>query len=158
MSLYDCGNGMCQRVEKARAEMLGVSFDDRPQDLRNPKDIAGEKKPPLALIPPAANVCISRVLEHGAEKYGPFNWRGKTIGHMAYISAARRHLDAIIDGENFDPDSAELHWGHVAATAAIVIDAISLDRLNDDRPKPGAGAKLVRTIDTTHVGDGTELD
>lgn len=49
------------------------SFPQR--DAENPKDRIGIYKPPLHLIPPAAEILESWWMGLGAKKYGAFNWR-----------------------------------------------------------------------------------
>ena len=100
----------------------------------NPKTIYGEQKTPMDLVPPSAIRTEARVFKHGADKYGAYNWREKTVSSSVYYAAALRHLTAWWDGENRDPDSGEHHLAHVRACMAIVIDAAGLGRLNDDRP------------------------
>jgi hypothetical protein len=98
----------------------------------NPKDIAGSKKPQLALIPLQDDVAA--VYELGARKYGPFNWRYTPIGLHAYLNAILRHTQAVINGEDIDQESGKSHLAHVAATAMIVLDAKSVGTLKEDRP------------------------
>lgn len=99
----------------------------------NPKDVAGRSKPQLGLIPTGAMASVAQAMENGL-KYGPYNWRYKPIGHMAYLHAMLRHLQAVISGEDMDPESGAPHLAHVAATAMIVLDAKSVGTLNEDRP------------------------
>lgn len=101
----------------------------------NPKDVASRSKVKLAIIPPTAEVLCARVLQHGAEKYGYWNWRGEKIEYMGYLSAIRRHLSAIVSGEDVDPESGMPHIAHVMATASILIDAAAAKCIIDDRPK-----------------------
>lgn len=116
----------------------------------NPKDIAANKRVPLALIPPVSTVAVAKVLEHGAEKYGPFNWRETPVGTMTYLSAMQRHLSAFIDGEEFDPDSGMPHLAHIAAGAAILLDAKACGTLLNDRPVCGPGGKYIKAISNGH--------
>lgn len=103
----------------------------------NPKTIYGVEKPPLNLIPPIALVEESKAFGNGAEKYGPFNWREKTVSVSIYVAAAMRHLLAYWDGEDLAQDSKVHHLAHARACMAIVLDAGSLGKLNDDRPPKG---------------------
>lgn len=105
----------------------------------NPKDIAGQSKPQLHLIPAAALPVVARVMELGARKYGPYNWREKPIAHTAYISAAMRHLLAFLNGEDLDPESGQSHIAHAAAGLLILEDAMRVETAKDDRPKRAAG-------------------
>jgi hypothetical protein len=100
----------------------------------NPKDIAGSEKCPLWLIPSAAEIAEAWVMKHGADKYGPWNWREKGIHASAYISAIRRHLSAWADGEDWD-ESGKSHLAHIRATVGIMLDAEAHGKLIDDRPK-----------------------
>lgn len=103
----------------------------------NPKTEFGLKKPPLNLIPPIALVEESKAFGNGAEKYGPFNWREKTVSVSIYVAAAMRHLLAYWDGEDLAQDSKVHHLAHARACLAILLDAGSLGKLNDDRPPKG---------------------
>jgi len=111
---------------------------------KNPKDLAGSVKPPLSLVPMVAIVEESKVLRHGADKYGPYNWRSERIGVSAYVSATLRHLLSFADGETHDPESGLCHLAHARATLGILIDAMSLDAVIDDRPPRGAGPDALR--------------
>jgi len=110
----------------------------------NPKDAVGQLKPQLNLIPPSAQILESVVMALGAEKYGPFNWRESAVRSSIYVAAAMRHLLAWADGQNEDPESGVSHLAHVRACMGIVLDAQSLGKLEDDRPKQsGEAAKLI---------------
>lgn len=103
----------------------------------NPKDILAVNRVPLWLIPPTAKV--HQALGHldGAIKYGPYNWRDEAVSYMQYVSAAQRHLDDIIDGEDYAHDSQVHHAAHAIATLNIILDAMALGNLIDDRPTAG---------------------
>lgn len=112
----------------------------------NPKTAVGVTKAPLHLVPPAGVIAMAEAFKDGAAKYGPFNWRDKTVSSSVYYDAALRHLVAWWDGENHAPDSGVHHLGHAMACLAIVLDAGSIDRLNDNRPTAGAAARLLAEI------------
>lgn len=99
----------------------------------NPKDLIGASKPQLGLIPVGALTSVARVMELGAKKYGPYNWRSKSVRYMVYANAALRHLLAWIGGEDLDPESGEPHWAHMVACGLIVLDAMSVKNGIDDR-------------------------
>lgn len=86
----------------------------------DPKGLAGAAKPQLHLIPPVLNTETAKALACGAAKYGPWNWR--------------ENRDALIDGEDIDPESGAHHLGHVAAGCGIVLDARRQGTLIDNRP------------------------
>lgn len=106
--------------------------EDEPKPL-DPKGEAGAKKPQLQLIPPVLGVETAKALVNGA-KYGPWNWRHTPVEMMTYIGAMKRHIDALIDGEDIDPESGAHHLGHVAAGCGIVLDARKHGTLVDNRP------------------------
>lgn len=112
----------------------------------NPKQICGDKKPPVHLVPAAAICAIAEALGEGARKYGAFNWRDSPVETMTYIGGAMRHILAYIDGEDFDPDSAEgkSHLAGALASLAILVDAVESGCAIETRPPKGAGPRLVR--------------
>ena len=101
----------------------------------DPKGEAGSKKAQLQLIPPVLNTETARAFASGAAKYGVWNWRSNKVEMMTYLGAMRRHIDALLDGEDLDPESGAHHLGHVAAGCAIVLDAKKAGTLVDNRPK-----------------------
>lgn len=122
-----------------------------PKDLvgvlgTNPKDAFGNKKAPLHLIPSSPLARLAMVMKLGAKKYGPYNWREKDVRLTVYISAAERHLRAILDGESVDSESQMPHAAHVMACMAIIIDAMDTGNLIDDRPPPGKFAEVIAEL------------
>ena len=99
----------------------------------DPKGAAGKLKPQLQLIPPISNAETAKALKHGADRYGPWNWRTANVESMTYIGAIKRHLDAYLDGEDLDESGAH-HLGHIAASCAILLDAGKFGTLVDNRP------------------------
>lgn len=73
----------------------------------NPKHYAGQKKAPLHFVLPVAIIKESYVMRSGAEKYGEVNWRRTKIRRSDYLDAALRHLMAMIDGQDIDPESGQ---------------------------------------------------
>lgn len=112
----------------------------------NPKDLHGVKKPPLGLVPPAALILTAKAMQHGAEKYGPYNWREKAVRNTVYIDAAMRHLMRYLDGEDVDTDSGVPHVAHVAACMSILMDATEFGNLRDDRPIAGPASRLIHDL------------
>lgn len=108
----------------------------------NPKTAIGVTKVPLHLVPPSAKHYLALALADGARKYGPYNWRDASISVSVYKAALERHMDAFWDGEDFAPDSGLHHVAHAMACCALILDAMTLDRLNDDRPTRGASPGL----------------
>jgi hypothetical protein len=108
----------------------------------NPKTRFGIAKVPLHLVPPSAKHFLALALADGAVKYGPYNWRDTAISTSVYVAAAQRHLDAFWDGEDNAPDSGVHHIAHAMACMALMLDALTIDKLNDDRPTKGAAPML----------------
>lgn len=109
----------------------------------NPKTAFGVRKVPLHLIPPTGLVHEARAFADGAAKYGPYNWRDKTVSSSVYVGAALRHLLAWWDGQDTDPQSSVNHLGHARACLNILLDAQANGKLNDDRPPRGRTAELL---------------
>lgn len=105
-------------------------------DDANPKDILGASKPSMGLIPVGAMESVARVMELGAKKYGPYNWRSKKVKAMVYANAGLRHLFKWIGGESIDEESGQPHLAHCAACMLIVLDAMATGNLIDDRTWP----------------------
>ena len=118
-------------------------MSDSPEARMNPKDRIGLKKVPLHLLPTAGLIHEAMAMANGADKYGPFNWREKEVIATVYIAACQRHILAWLDGEECAADSGLHHLGHAKACLGIILDAEATDSLKDDRPAPGATARLL---------------
>jgi hypothetical protein len=103
----------------------------------NPKDLFGNKKVPLSLLAPVAQIEGSMAMEDGAYKYGPYNWREHPVQARIYIDALKRHVMSWEDGEEFSGDAQVHHLGHVIACASILLDAQMTGNLIDDRKPTG---------------------
>lgn len=114
----------------------------------NPKTIMGVQKVPLHLVPPSSTHYLALAFKDGATKYGPYNWRDKTVSSSIYVGAAKRHIDAWLDGENLSADAKVHHLAHAMACLAIILDAESVGKLNDDRPTKGAASRLQADFNT----------
>ena len=71
-----------------------------------------QEKPMLYLLPPKSLVEIGKVLTHGADKYGPENWRKVDDLQNRYTSAALRHIVAHMEGEKYDEETDLSHLAH----------------------------------------------
>jgi hypothetical protein len=120
-----------------------------PEDVKlqppNPKQAYGDKKVPLGLFPAAGIIYGALAFQLGAEKYGPYNWRDSAVEFMTYAHSSLRHLHAVIDGEDIDPESGKPHIGLAIAGLAILADAIETGNLIDNRPTAGAASRLLKT-------------
>jgi hypothetical protein len=110
----------------------------------NPKDLFGNKKLPLHLIPSTAQVAEALAMADGAGKYGPYNWRDKAVKASIYVAACKRHIDLWFEGQRVASDSGVHHLGHARACLGILIDAEANDCLVDDRPKPADLERLFK--------------
>lgn len=71
-----------------------------------------QAKLPMHLLDPLALEGLARVLQFGAIKYAPNNWR-KGLAWARLIGALLRHVFAIMRGELIDPESGLPHIDHV---------------------------------------------
>lgn len=73
------------------------------------------------------------VLTKGAEKYEERNWeRGMAWSNV--LSSLERHLAAIKKGEDYDPETGELHAAHIACNAHFLTAYYKIYPQGDDRP------------------------
>jgi len=128
------------RDELAKGSAVTNSLNEVPD--HNPKTRFGIAKVPLHLVPPSAKHYLALALADGARKYGPYNWRDTAISTSVYVAAAQRHIDAFWDGEDNAPDSGVHHIAHAMACMALMLDALTIGKLNDDRPTMGAAPML----------------
>ena len=155
----DCWEHECSRLWWSMIAALAPS-EDEDQDLmtehdlprifhpdgsaENPKDRIGAGKPPLHLIPPAAEILEAVVMGLGARKYGEYNWRTSKVRATVYIAAAKRHLAQWLDGQDDDPESGVSHLAHARACLGVLLDAIATGNVIDDRPTAGPAAELIQ--------------
>lgn len=66
----------------------------------------------------ALEPCV-RVLEFGAKKYSANNWK-KGLVESEVIDSMLRHLKAVLEGEENDPESGLPHIGHVQCNAMFL--------------------------------------
>jgi hypothetical protein len=110
----------------------------------NPKTQYGLAKPGISKVPPLSIFYIGQVMEVGAAKYGPMNWRKDHVSASVYYDAAMRHLMAWWDGQECDPETGHTHLAHAAANLCILIDAEYSYQLIDDRPLAGDAASFIK--------------
>lgn len=121
-------------------------------DATNPKQSQGASKLPLHLWPTTATALGCLGILEGREKYGLVNWRASKVVATIYVDAAKRHLDAWLEGEEQSPDSGNFHLGNALASIAILVDAQAHGTMVDDRPfTPTAGYRSLIEKLTPHV-------
>lgn len=74
----------------------------------------------------------TRVLEFGAKKYSPDNWR-KSGSWRKATDSALRHLLHAINGEKIDPESGLYHMDHFGCNLAFLIEFATYQTGTDDR-------------------------
>lgn len=115
----------------------------------NPKQMVGDTKAPLHLVPDSLTLLSSQAFAEGALKYGAFNWRAAGVQASTYKAAAERHIKKWFNGENRDPDSQVHHLANAIACLAIIADAEVSGMLNDDRPPKQDMGKLIAETEAT---------
>lgn len=92
-----------------------------------------------SLVPWESMAPVLRVLEHGAKKYSPDNWKRVPNARLRYENAIQRHLlgdgknsKGYLRGEKLDPETGENHLGHIIASALFLI---YFDQNPDKEPK-----------------------
>lgn len=85
----------------------------------NLKETTGKRR--WCLLPWRGAESVVRVMEHGADKYAPDNWRGN-MNVDKYLDAIQRHAQRIREGEWIDPDSGEPHVSHIAAVGMMLAE------------------------------------
>ena len=74
----------------------------------------------MELVPLEALEGIVKVLEYGAQKYAPDNWKKVPNAIESYRGALLRHLTKLQAGEEFDMESGLRHVDHIAANAMFL--------------------------------------
>jgi len=110
----------------------------------NPKDAFGDAKVPLGYVAPSSLFFQAQAMSIGAPEYGPYNWRVAKVQALVYLSAAYRHLTALLDGEDYDPKTGYHHGGFIQASIGIYLDAMVTGQLIDNRPVKGATGALLQ--------------
>lgn len=100
----------------------------------NPKQLYGDKKVPMGLVPASFMAHTATALLEGVLKYGAWNFRASPVEAMTYAHAAMRHIEKWVNGEECDPQSKVHHLGNAAACMAILLDTMAHGTLLDNRP------------------------
>lgn len=121
-----------------------------------------EGKPRVSIFPPIVHQCfimsrtpyrdlavaVSRVLEFGAKKYDLHNWKRSGSWHRCADSAVR-HVLAIIEGEEIDPESNLPHLDHFSCNVCFLLEFESYQTGEDDRWKGYQKPNLVEHDDAS---------
>jgi len=90
-----------------------------------PEAKTGARREKLNLLPydlvPFQEIteAFTRVAEHGAVKYEPWNW-SKGLARVQLLGSLLRHAFAYLRGQDRDPDSGLLHTDHILWNAAVL--------------------------------------
>ncbi len=84
------------------------------------------------LTHPVAQEGLVKVLTKGAEKYAPRNWE-KGMAWSKVLASMKRHIAAFEKGEDFDPETGELHIDHVQCNAHFLSAYYKIFPMGDDR-------------------------
>lgn len=88
------------------------------------------QKPRPSLLPFDSIEEILKVLEYGAQKYAPDNWK-HVVPRSRYIDAAFRHMFQWQAGENNDQETNISHLAHAATNLLFLIHF----QLNGENPR-----------------------
>ncbi len=75
-----------------------------------------EGKEQWGLVHYKSLIPMVKVLEFGAKKYSPGNWK-KKMDRTKLLESAQRHLAALMDGEEIDPETGISHIGNLMCNA-----------------------------------------
>lgn len=103
--------------ERALAAAIKDSGERREFDTGAVRDMA-EGKGLMVVMPASALLRLSRHYEHGAKKYGRFNWQ-KGIPVSSFMDSALRHIMKYLDGWD-DED-------HLSAAAFNILGAMEME-------------------------------
>ena len=85
------------------------------------------------LVPAFAQEQYVRVLTKGASKYADRNWEAG-MKWSTVLASMKRHIAAIEAGEDYDPETGELHAAHVMCNAGFLAQYYKIYPQGDDRP------------------------
>lgn len=132
-NLEDAVNrGLEAAKEKLEQDASSAESTNNTSDT-NPKRQFGLASIPLHLWSPLASAYGSLGLYNGSLKYGRNNFKATPVEASIYIAAAKRHLEAWSEGEEYDPADGVPNLGGVLANIAILLEARAAGTLVDDR-------------------------
>jgi hypothetical protein len=112
-----------------------IAYDPNPgKPPTNPKQLYGDKKPPLHLIHMIAQLHEAAALHGGKRKYGENNYLATEVEAMTYVGAILRHLGQWVSGERVDRKELVHHLGAIRACTNILLTAEATGMLIDNRP------------------------
>ena len=94
-------------------------MSDQPESKLGMKFDTDKIRP--TLLPTDALIEITKVLEFGAKKYAPDNWKLVENGKERYMDALMRHLWAYLQGEELDPETNLPHLAHAGCCVLFLL-------------------------------------
>lgn len=113
-NMPDFAGGWLSEEQKNRLSYQGLS-PDAPTVKNERGGMQSATAGRFDLIPPKAMFRLAAIMEHGARKYAPNNW--KKIEIDSHVNHALQHLFAYIAGDRQDD-----HLGHALARAAMAVE------------------------------------
>ena len=114
---FDVVYERCRKDAKEGLQALKDSGERRAFESGAVRDMA-EGKGLMVVMPAAAILRLSKHYEHGAKKYGKYNWQ-KGIPVDSFLDSALRHIMKYLDGWD-DED-------HLAAAAFNILGAMEME-------------------------------
>lgn len=100
------------------------------------------QKPQFSNIPQLALDEIINGFDHGASKYGKFNY-SEGMEHLRYFDALQRHARAWLKGEDID-ESGVHHIALVACNTMMLLDNILTNKGIDNRNKIYKNVQIIK--------------
>ncbi len=107
---------MNKKLREKRAELREEI--KKIEESRADKHDSGKAR--VELVHPVLLVDVALVLEHGAKKYGDWNWT-KGLPWMRIYASTLRHLLSWALGEDLDGESGLPHLSHAAANIMFLM-------------------------------------
>lgn len=108
---------------------------------KHPSNESGARREKMAVTPydlvPFQEItdAFSRVAEHGAQKYEPWNW-SKGLARVQILGSLLRHTFAYLRGEERDKDSGLLHTDHILWNAVALCHNVRWNLEDGRRVEP----------------------
>jgi hypothetical protein len=134
-------------TQSAPGASIEVTIEAPPETQRSQREpaVGGLKKDagklPIELLPTRPIEAVARVLDFGAKKYAPNNWR-KGLAFSRVYAAVIRHMWAWWRGEDNDRETGLPHLAHAACELFFLLDYTLRPAgpgLLDDRSSNDAG-------------------
>lgn len=86
----------------------------------------------FSLLPFDGLTEVAKVFEFGAKKYGRNNWK-RGLQYSRLVDATFRHLMAVVQKQDVDPESGHLHAAHAVANLLMLLSFMQSGGGHDDR-------------------------